>query len=284
MRVNRFKTILLDISNIYHRSYATTSYLTYVTPKGNEIITGGVITSLKTIKKIRRELLAPGGKIYCLLDATTKPVSDPDLLSYTNYRKSIDPDYKADREPKPQVFYEGLNVLYSILNSYGQDILVAEIEGLEADDLVKPILDIEDICEGNEALLVSGDLDWARTISDNVYWQNHQKQILNRDDFFEKYEFYPEKLELQKSFRGDKVDGIPKCVKGIQTKVLNQILAKYSTVKEVYDNIQNEEFLSQTWKDKIFKDFFYSLAFNLPSLVFNTSSMIPYSLASSADK
>lgn len=253
--MEKYKTILLDISNIYHRSYATSQYLTHVTPKGIEIVTGGVLTSLKTIRKIYREMLAEDGKVYCLLDATQKEVGDPDLLEFTNYRKSIDPEYKADREPKPQSFYEGLNVLYAILNAYGKNLFVVEIEGLEADDLVLPILEIEDPQLQSKALMVSGDLDWARTISDSVHWQNHQKQILDKDAFYEKYEFYPDKLELQKSFRGDKSDGITKCVKGIRETVLNQILAKYSTVKEVFENIQNEEFLSQTWKDKIFHDY-----------------------------
>lgn len=255
MRVNKFKSILLDISNIYHRSYATSSHLTFVTPKGVEIVTGGVLTSLKTIRKIRREFLEPRGKIYCLLDATRKPVTDPELTEYTNYRKEIDPDYKAGREPKPDVFYEGMNALYSILNFYGEDINIVEIEGLEADDLVKPLLEIIQPSDGNEVLLVSGDLDWARTISDRVYWQNHQKEIHNRDSFYEKYDFYPEKLALQKAFRGDGSDGIPKGVKGIKTTSLNLILEKYSDVKEVYENIDRVEFLSQSWKDKIKNNF-----------------------------
>ena len=193
--MKKFDNLLLDMSNIYHRSFATSQNMTMPAPNGDILITGGAITSLRTIRKLIREQLVPGGKIYCLYDSPTKEIVEDSLLHYSNYRREIDPDYKAHREPKTSEFYAGFNLLKTILLNYGNNIITVEIEGLEADDLVHPILEIE---TGRVSLMVSGDLDWARDISDNTFWMNHQKAILSISDFFNKYEFHPEKLEMQK--------------------------------------------------------------------------------------
>lgn len=251
----KYATICLDISNIYHRSFAVSSNLTHTPPGGDEIITGGVYTSIITIRKLIREQLEPGGRVYCLCDSNVKSITDDDLVEFTNYRREIDPDYKSNRSAKEPSFYEGLNVLKAILLNFGDEVYTIEVEGLEADDLVYPVIAERNPQADSKLLMVSGDLDWARSITDNVNWQNHQKDIHNRASFYTKYGFYPEKLELQKSFRGDSSDGIPKGVKGIRENTLNIILSKYNTVEEIKHNIMNEEFLSDTWKNKIINNY-----------------------------
>lgn len=246
----KFDVILVDMSNLYYRSFATSSYLTAKIKDGEEIITGGTFTSLRTIKKLLREFLNEKGKLYCVYDSPVKTITDNRLIEFSNFRKEIDPEYKSNREPKDMAFYEGLNVLKSIMLNYGEEVYSIEIEGIEADDLVPAILKIEDT-GSKSILMVSGDLDWARDISDTISWQNHQKDILTRDLFYKKYNFYPEKLLLYKCFRGDGSDDIPKAVKGIRESILIQILAKYSSIKEVLREIPNEEFLSNLWKERI---------------------------------
>lgn len=245
-----FDIIIVDMSNVYHRSYATSSNLTSVI-EGQEIVTGGALTALRSIKNYIKKL-NENGKIYLAYDSPSKTISDDSLIAYSDYRRQVDPDYKNDREPKPSEFYVGLTALKSILMNYDSNIISAEVEGLEADDLVPAIIKKE---AGKSVLMVSGDLDWARDITDDVYWLNHQKEVHNRDTFFDKYQFYPEKLEMQKSFRGDTSDGIPIAVKGIRTNILNTILSKYENIAEMRKRIEDEEFLSQTWKEKIIENY-----------------------------
>jgi len=245
-----FDVIIVDMSNVYHRSYATSSNLTSVV-EGQEIVTGGTLTSFRSIKNYLK-MLNEDGKLYLAYDSPTKTISDDSLSDYSNYRKQVDPDYKNHREPKPPEFYVGLTVLKSILLNYGDNLITAEIEGLEADDLVPAIIEKE---KGKTVLMISGDLDWARDITDNVHWLNHQKEIHDRNTFFDKYQFYPEKLEMQKSFRGDTSDGIPIAVKGIRTDVLNVILSKYNTISDMRRKIEREEFLSDTWKTRIIENY-----------------------------
>ncbi len=244
-----FDIIIVDMSNVYHRSYATSNLTSVV--EGQEINTGGALTSLRSIKNYLK-MLNEGGKIYLSYDSPTQTIAEDSLVAYSDYRRQVDPEYKNHREPKPPEFYVGFTVLKSILMNYDERLISAEIEGLEADDLVPSIIKKE---KGKSILMISGDLDWARDITDDVYWLNHQKVIHNRDTFFDKYQFYPEKLEMQKSFRGDTSDGIPIAVKGIRETVLNIILNKYENISEMRRVIETEEFLSDNWKNKIISNY-----------------------------
>lgn len=242
---NKYSRILIDMSNLYYRSYSVSSHLSFKTSAGKEIITGGVYTSLKMIQRIQSEFLAPDGFIYFLFDNTH---------SGDDKRKEIDPDYKANRVKKDQAFYKGLDLLHLILLSYDDNFIILKRPGSEADDLVSTLLD--EFSKYEKVLLVSNDLDWARGLSENTHLAKYEKKdymIYTPEYFEEKYGFYPtkESVILYKTFRGDDSDNIPKGVPGIRENILIKLIENYTTLQEILKEVDQISFLGDNWKKKI---------------------------------
>jgi len=250
----KFNKILIDVSNVYWKAYSTSSNMSFSDENNELIVTGGIFTTIRSVNKISREYLSEDGTIYFLFDATHKKPSISQLDSVPS-RKEIDPEYKANRKAQDDVFYWGMSKLQEIFMNHSDNFKLVEIPGLEADDLVKPILDHE-ITPTDKVLLVSEDKDWGRGISDNVYWLNYKKQVLNRDSYNDIHGFYPDenRLTIYKSFRGDAGDGIPKGVSGMREKDLLLLLGTYTDLDSIFDNVNSIESISDNWKKKILEN------------------------------
>lgn len=244
----KYSSLLIDVSNLYHKAYSTSMTLTMETPEGT-LVTGGIYTFIKMIQRLQREYLEKGGKFYFLFDNTS---------SVESRRKQIDPDYKANRYKKDPVFYKGLDFLNLILTSYENGWLITRRPGSEADDLVAATL--QNIPMTGKALLVSGDLDWARAMSDKVDWL-HDKwvegkrydEILNKESFKELYGYDPSHRSvcLYKSFRGDASDNIAIGVERIPEAVLLHIVEKYKDLPDLYRKLNEDEEIPVHWKEAI---------------------------------
>lgn len=183
----------------------------------------------KTISNIERTI----SFLYKFCNSNTKwyfLFDNPE--SKINIRKSIDKNYKHKREKRisPKGAYELLDLWKKML-LYSSDLYyVGYLQGYEADDLVKPTLEIIQ----NETLMVSSDLDWARNITENVDWCDW-KNIYNPHDFENKYGFYPSanKIKLFKALKGDASDHIPVGCKRLPKNVLYAILDKCDTVLDL---------------------------------------------------
>lgn len=241
----KYSRILIDVSNLYHRGHSVSSHLTFKSPNGKEIVTGGIYTSLKMIQRIQKDYLAPDGFMYFLFD---------NVHSGDNKRKDIDPEYKGNRVKKDQSFYKGMDLLHLILLSYDDNFIVIKRPGSEADDLVSSLL--KEFSQYERVLLVSNDMDWARGISENVHLAKYEKKdyvVYTPEYFEEKYGFYPtnEAVVLYKTFRGDDSDNIPKGVPGIRENVLIRLIEDYDSLKEILNDIDEISYLGDTWKKRI---------------------------------
>lgn len=237
----KFSKILIDISNVYHKNMHTNKNLTTTLEDGTSLITGGIFGTIRSINKLEREHGSDNCQVYLLFDNTT---------SGGNKRKEIDPEYKANREKKDHSFYKGLDYLRFILMNYKDNFIVSYRTGYEADDAVLPIISKFD--KNENVLLVSEDMDWARSLSDNVFWFT-KKEIWSSERFEEKYGFKPsnDSVVFWKSLKGDVSDNIPKGILGIRENLVQQLIVDFKDVDEMLNNLDNISYLSDKWKDKI---------------------------------
>lgn len=256
----KFNKIFVDISNLYHRAFATSSHLTFKLPDGTSVVTGGIFTSVQMIKKLVSTHLSENGTMYFLFDYThvdyDKNSSDKKSENYEeNLRKNIDPEYKANRVAKTDAstFFYGLNVLQMILLNFHEQFVIVKIPGYEADDLVKPFLDEAEGSNDN-ILLASNDLDWARGIKNNIYWLKND-EIYDEERFYEIYGFYPKNnsLTLYKAFRGDS-DNVPAGVPRIREKVLVRLVSEFDSLDEIIRSVDKLSYLGDVWREKILEN------------------------------
>lgn len=252
---NSYDHIMIDVMNMYWRAYSANKHLTTKLDDGTVLMTGGIYTSLKMIEKLRREYLSSEGIIYFLFEGSILSKQDLPLEvldGARSYRKDLDPDYKSPKEERkiePE-FYRALDFLEMLLVNYDNNFVCIRVPDMEADDLVQPL--ISDISKEDSILLVSGDMDWARSISDNVDLLKKDK-IINIDNFQEEFgiPYKKNSVEIYKAFRGDGSDNIPKGVSGIRETILIQLIEDFSSLKEIFDNLDEIDYLSDTWKSKI---------------------------------
>lgn len=240
----KYDKIFIDISNLYARGYYVANNMISKLDDGTSIITGGIFTSVKMIQRIEREFLSPLGDLFFIFD---------NVHSGENKRKLIDPDYKKGRKQKEESYYKGLDILHTLLLNYKDNYITVKRPGSEADDLVSPL--IQEYGDSN-ILLVSNDMDWFRSISDNVHvakYENKDYTIYDREKFYEKYNFYPtsERICMYKSFRGDSSDDIPKGVPGIRETLLVELVNSYNSLSDLFKDLDTIGFISETWKKKI---------------------------------
>jgi 5'-3' exonuclease len=249
-----YDRLIIDGNNLFYRNYAVFSDKG---PDGKAIpteIRPGVFLFNKAIEgffrsvtKLERDLLKPGGKIHFLFD---NPNSKINMKRNIISREVLSDTYKKDRESKPKEFYRTVDQVRDLLYNYKEGWTVSRINKMEADDLVKPLL--RTIPEDEKLLMVTNDLDWARSLNERIHMFKNEK-VFTPDDFKEKYGFYPteETVILYKCIRGDKSDTIPIGVKGMRSDLLVKIIEKYKDVYDMIIGLRDDKDISEAWKKKI---------------------------------
>lgn len=235
----KFSKILIDGNNLYARNWYRFNNLSCIV-KNKKLITGGIFGFIKSLDSIHNKFLSNNGTIYILFDNSN---------SKTNQRKELYSEYKENREEKSEEYFIGLDYLKLILLNRDEKYKLVYRQDYEADDFVLPLIKNFNY---DKILCVSDDQDWARSIDNNIYWYAHNK-IFDREKYYEKYGYYPDKnaVSIWKAFRGDKSDGIPIGVKGIPSKILNQIVNDFDDIYDVLDNFFEKEYITKKWKKEI---------------------------------
>lgn len=245
-----YNKILIDVSNLYHRCFHASKAMTTNLPDGSTLTTGGILTAIRSVQKIERELLTPNGSVFFLCDATHVRLTEGDV----SYRKQIDPEYKATRTPHADpTFYRGLDFFILAMMNHRTNSFVVRASGYEADDLVAPTLENFTRAE-DEVLLISTDMDWARYISPNTtLYRPTNEEFLTEETFTEKHGFAPsyESIRMYKTFRGDGADNIPIGLPRIGEDLLLRIIKQFNTISDFLSQVSKVEFLNAGWKQKI---------------------------------
>lgn len=162
-----------------------------------------------------------------------------DLKAPTFRHKEYD-QYKAQRKGMPPELAEQVPIIKQVLDA--MNIKRVEVEGYEADDILGSV----SLCaeeNGMEAILLTGDRDSLQLASETtrIKLPVTRGNKTETDEFdsqkvFEKYGVTPIKLIDVKGLMGDPSDNIPG-VPGIGEKTALELIKKFNSIEEIYENI-----------------------------------------------
>lgn len=165
---------------------------------------------IEKITELHDQYLVEGGSIALLFD---NPTSRLDLQKsfYFASRKHAYPKYKEQRAKESKEFYNTLDLIRYYYLTNTSEYACIQVQNLEADDLVKPVL--ANYCTPEmHMLMVTNDYDWTRYLAQNVDWMpNLDATPENIAAFTEKMGFMPTEnsVIMYKSLFGDPADNIP---------------------------------------------------------------------------
>lgn len=200
--MNKYKHLIVDGSNLFHRCFYLGGLEHSATLKHN--LGYHVIEYCsELVKGLASNWTTEDSIIYFLFDNSQSQI---------NLRKEIDPNYKSNRDKilADKDLYKYHNFFIEMLKVSSDNYRILMAGSLEADDLVKPLIENLSVDLTNQVLLVSNDLDWSRMLSNNIHWFNWD-MVYTVDGFFSKFNFFPsqEGIKLYKAIKGDPSDHIP---------------------------------------------------------------------------
>ncbi len=222
MNKNAKKLVLIDGNAIIHRAYHALPPLT--TKKGELVnaVYGFTSVLLKVISELKPDYI----------------LATFDLAGPT-FRHEEYKEYKATRAKAPDELYAQIDRVKEVTRAF--NIPIFEMAGFEADDVIGTIARQAEKETGVENIIVTGDLDTLQLIDDKtkVYALRRgmsDTTIYDIAAVAERYGLKPDQMIDYKGLRGDPSDNIPG-VKGIGEKTAIELLQKYGTIENVYQNL-----------------------------------------------
>ena len=167
----------------------------------------------------------------------------------SDYRKEIDPEYKANRKERyadqtEEERQEFLNFLgefqktVELCNEKGY--LTIKYNGVEADDIAAVICQAREELGLEEIWLVSSDKDWDLLVDENISrFSTVTRKETTMGNWDEHYDFEPDKYLTFKCLTGDKGDNVPG-VNGIGPKRASSLIADYGDVFDIMSSLPIE--------------------------------------------
>lgn len=219
------KVILIDGNNLIYRSYYATMYSGAGMKSNSNLPTNAVLAFVNMINKIVAE-----EKPNYMMIAFDKGKT---------FRHESYPDYKGGRLTMPddlKVQFPMVKKIIELMN-----IKSLEIESYEADDIIGTFCKQIDNSTGYTGKIVSSDKDLLQLVSDKVsikLLKQSDYLMIDNNNFVETFGIKPINIIDLKALQGDSSDNIPG-VKGIGEKTAIKLLSEYTTIENLYDNIEN---------------------------------------------
>lgn len=235
------KAILIDGNSLMFRCYYGTINQLQFFEKNNIKPTNAIKTMMLTIFK----LLKNNNYEYGVIAFDHK---DP------NFRKEEFADYKATRKKTPESLIEQIEPIKEIMQYFGLNVFC--ISGIEADDVVGSSMKLLNqngiFCE-----IYSSDNDLLQLVNDKTNVIQFKKGITEtitytNENFCSLYNgLAPFQVIELKSISGDNSDNIPG-IKGLGPKTAINLLNKFKTIENMYNNIDLIE--SASVKNKVLEN------------------------------
>lgn len=168
-------------------------------------------------------------------------------------RKQSFEAYKAQRQKKPDDFYQQIPYIEESLTALGVKAIESKEAGYEADDVIGSIVyEVNKNFDDVNILIISGDQDILQLVNDQTKVLSFSKGISETIIYDEhkvklRYGFTPKQLIDYKALRGDPSDNIPG-VKGIGEKTATQLIIDFQSLDNIYKNLDQAN-LSPRQKD-----------------------------------
>ncbi len=191
--------------------------------------------------------ISPEG--VCITFDTEKPT----------FRHELDPNYKANRDVAPDVFFQDIEQLEIILEE-SLNLPIFKSPGYEADDLLGTIAN-DASSKGWCVNILSGDRDLFQLVDDQKdiyvlymgggpYAKSGNPTLMNENGVKEKLGVAPERVVDLKALTGDSSDNIPG-IKGVGPKTAINLLKENDTLDGIYEALDK----IQQNNDKKYKGF-----------------------------
>ncbi len=165
------------------------------------------------------------------------------------FRHKEDPNYKANRDVAPDIFFQDLDQLEKILRE-SLNLSICKAPGYEADDVLGTLAN-EAAEEGWSVRILSGDRDLFQLVDDErdiavlymgggPYAKSGSPKIIDENGVKEKLGVNPNKVIDLKALTGDSSDNIPG-VKGVGPKTAINLLKENNDLDGVYKSLQELE-------------------------------------------
>jgi DNA polymerase-1 len=211
------RLIVVDISSFIFRAFFAIRPMT--SPKGVPV--NAVYGTLTMLMK----LLQNYNPTHVVLARDVKGGS---------FRNEKYDQYKANRGAPPDDLIPQFGLIEELIQK--MEIPALGIPNYEADDVIGAFV-TQFKNDFDEIFIASSDKDLMQFIGGPVKMLDTMKdKIYGRDEVFEKMGVYPEQIVDYLSLLGDASDNIPG-VKGIGAKGASKLLAEYTTLDEVFKNI-----------------------------------------------
>ena len=212
---------LVDGSTYIFRAYHA---LPPLTRKSDGFPVGAISGFCNMLDKLVREEKEEKGITHLLVvfDASGK-----------TFRNDIYPEYKANRSEAPEDLIPQFPVIRKATSAF--NIPFVELLGYEADDLIASYAE-EAQKQDMKVTIVSSDKDLMQLVSDNVSMLDTMKgRVFKKEDVFDKFGVYPEKVIDVQSLAGDSVDNIPG-IPGIGIKTAALLINEYGDLDGLFEN------------------------------------------------
>ena len=166
-------------------------------------------------------------------------------LKAPTFRHKMFADYKGTRKGMPDELREQVPIIKDVLRA--MNIKIFELEGYEADDLLGTIASLNDNNSSKDihTYILTGDRDSYQLISQKtsiIFPSNKGSKtdytVYTPELLKEEKNIEPYQVVDVKSLMGDSSDNIPG-VKGIGEKTAYSLIEKYTTMENIYANIDN---------------------------------------------
>jgi len=212
---------LVDGSTYIFRAYHA---LPPLTRKSDGFPVGAISGFCNMLDKLVREEKAKKGitHLVVVFDASGK-----------TFRNDIYPQYKANRSEAPEDLIPQFPVIRKATSAF--NIPFVELLGYEADDLIASYAE-EALKQDMKVTIVSSDKDLMQLVSDNVSMLDTMKgKVFKKEDVFDKFGVYPEKVIDVQSLAGDSIDNIPG-IPGIGIKTAALLINEYGDLDGLFKN------------------------------------------------
>ncbi len=217
------KIVLIDGHSILNRAFYGLPDLT--TSKGEH--TNAILGFLNILYKILDEE-KPG---YLAVAFDTH---------HPTFRHEMFTEYKGTRKATPDELRQQVPVMKEVLKA--MNVTVIEKPGFEADDVLGTLAKMAEK-EGYQVSIVSGDRDLLQLASDNIKIRIPKTKRTGTEiedyyakDVIEKYKVTPKQFIDLKGLMGDLSDNIPG-IPGVGEKTAGKLIAKYQSIENLYDHI-----------------------------------------------
>ncbi len=220
---NKSTLVIIDGKSVFYRGYYAMPNLS----NKEGLPTGGIygfsVMALEVIKRLKPNHVAV---------AWDKPKTN------IRRRRQMYSDYKANRKPAPDDFYQQVPYLMELIDALGWHMF--ELDDYEADDIMGSLA-LKASNEHINTYLVTSDLDMLQLISPTVHVYvlkqglSHIEQF-SPESFEKKYGIRTDQYLDLKALKGDSSDNIPG-VAGIGEKTATELLQKFDNIDNIYENL-----------------------------------------------